>query len=159
MIVAAAGKPVEGAGRPTTLQVLPLSNDADSWPRLMGQLLFAFFGGNRPAVWKLEIEAIHDQLPDDIVEGWATALWGIQACISAADLHKAMQPPTHKLLSRLAVQLYARMGLHPQELRGEAVSRVFAKLNERYCSRLGLSPNALTGPKPALAGSGGAWLG
>lgn len=77
MIVAAAGKPVEGAGRPTTLQVLPLSNDADSWPRLMGQLLFAFFGGNRPAVWKLEIEAIHDQLPDDIVEGWATALWVI----------------------------------------------------------------------------------
>jgi hypothetical protein len=46
----------------------PLGSETDGWPRLIGQLLFAFFGGNRPAIHHLEIGAIHDKLPDDILE-------------------------------------------------------------------------------------------
>lgn len=139
MIIAAAGQPPNGTGHLTELQVLPLSNDSDGWPKLMGQLLFAFFGGNCPAIRHLEIEASHDQLPKDILEGWATALWAIQACVCAAHTHKSIQPHTLKPLTHLADQIYARTGLRPQELRGESISTTLNKLNDRFCGRLGLS--------------------
>ena len=39
----------------TSLQVLPVAGAEDCWPRVLGQALFAVFGGRRPAVSKLKI--------------------------------------------------------------------------------------------------------
>ena len=80
MIIAAAGQPAESATkagrgtdyRGTSLQVLPLDDSAHGWPKLIGRSIFAFFGGKRPAIRYLQIEDMHDQIPDDILECWAT---------------------------------------------------------------------------------------
>ena len=79
MILAAAGQPGPNA-RGTPLQVLPLSEEEDGWPKLMGQVVFCFFGGTRPPIREFSLSAVYDQLPDDILECWATAFWCCQTC-------------------------------------------------------------------------------
>ncbi|WP_279483990.1 hypothetical protein [Aureimonas sp. SK2] len=138
MILAAAGQPAKAKGSSGSLQVLPLSNNADSWPRLIGRLLFGFFGGNRPPVWHLQIEAVHDKLPDDVFECWATSLWAVQACICAARQEKSMQPHTLSVLTKLAEHVYTRTALTAQELGGDTIATIFTKLSERFCVRLGI---------------------
>lgn len=140
MILAASGQPAKTKLPSGALQVLPLSNNADGWPRVIGQLLFAFFGGNRPAIRHLHIEAVHDKLPDDVFECWATSLWAVQACVCAARQEKSMQAQTLSLLMTLATQIYARTALTKQELTGETMTIIFAKLNDRFCARLGVLP-------------------
>lgn len=140
VIIAAAGQSNKGAGSRANLQVIPLNTDTDSWPRLMGQLLFTFFGGNCPVIRHLKIEAVHDQLPDDILESWATALWSIQACICAVRDQNVNSVSLLKMLTRLCNLVYARTGLHPDELAGEGIQTIFSRLNDRFSGRLGLSP-------------------
>ncbi len=139
MIIAAAGQPAKAKGNSGALQVLPLNNDADSWPKLMGHLLFAFFGGNRPAIRHIQIEAVHDKLPDDVFECWATSLWAAQACVCAARQEESLQVHTLSMLMTLAASIVARTGLTAQELGSEVMRTIFAKLSERFCSRLGIT--------------------
>jgi hypothetical protein len=140
MIIAAAGQPLNITSKLTSLQVLPLDNSGSGWPRLMGQLLFAFFGGNAPAISRLQVDQMHDQLPDDILEGWSTAMWAIQACVCAASEHKAMRRTVLGTLGTLAAQIYVRIGMASSELRDRSTGTVFAKLNDRFAARLMLSP-------------------
>src|SRR4051794_36504383 len=63
----------------TSLQVLPLDDSAHGWPKLIGRTIFTFFGGKRPAIRYLQIEDMHDQIPDDILECWATCFCATQA--------------------------------------------------------------------------------
>lgn len=135
MIIAAAGRPLKASKLPSILQVLPLSSRADGWPKLIGQVLFAFFGGRQPAIRHLQIDGLHDKVPDDIRESWATAFWSVQACLCAMRTEKSM----HRTLSAVASEIYARTGLNSQELLCEGITSVFVKLNERFCQRLGLS--------------------
>jgi hypothetical protein len=67
----------------------------------------------------------------------------VQACICAGQQEKAIQPQTLSALTALAAQIYARTGLTQQELRGETIATMLAKLNERFCDRLGISPDSI----------------
>lgn len=91
-IVAAAGQPVtaEEKKQATSSQVLPLDDSAESWPMLMGRILFTFFGGNHPAIKNVRIESIHDQIPDDILDCWATCFWANQTCTLAMKSHEKL---------------------------------------------------------------------
>jgi hypothetical protein len=143
MIIVTAAQPRDGGRDPTSLQVLPLNNEADGWPRLIGRLLYAFFGGNCPAIRHLKVEAIHDQLPDDILESWATALWAVQAGISAVKTRRSLKQGAEQQLMRLAEQIYARTGLHPHEFGRGVEHKVFTGLNDRFAPRLGLRAEQL----------------
>jgi hypothetical protein len=143
-IVAAAGQSADtGPVRLTSLQVLPLDNGEGAWPKLMGRLLFTFFGGPRPAILHLELKAIYDQIPDDVVECWATALWASQVCVNAATTHKTFKQRSLPIFIRLTRQIYARTGLRPEELESDQITTVFDKLNTRFAKRLGLDPEQI----------------
>ncbi len=137
MIVAAAGQPggTAASKKPTALQVLPCDGGAETWPRLIGQLVFSFFGGNCPAIRHLQIEAMHDRISDDILECWATALWAMQACM-AATAHKELL----KHLNPLVEQTYKGTRLTRKELENGRIAVVFERLNDRFGERLGLNP-------------------
>jgi|GEM_PF-931459 hypothetical protein len=140
MIVAAAGQPGRGATTPaplTSLQVLPCDDGAEAWPRLIGRLVFTLFGGNRPAIRHLHIEAIHDGIPGDILECWATALWATQAC-AAASLQGSVRN-MQVILRTLVEQTYARTSLRKAELESGRIAAVFDRLNDRFGERLGLA--------------------
>ena len=88
MIVAAAGwagrESDTGASKVrTSLQVLPVQDGGESWPRLMGQVLFCFFGAKDPAIQHVKLDALHEQVTDDILECWATCFWCLHACLGA----------------------------------------------------------------------------
>ncbi|MFZ1991930.1 MAG: hypothetical protein WAW96_19415, partial [Alphaproteobacteria bacterium] len=148
MIVAAAG----WAGRETdtgnskgrtSLQVLPVQDGAESWPRLMGQVLFGFFGGNDPAIQHVKLDALHEQLTDDILECWATCFWCLHACLGAP-----CSKDEHAVLARyilaLAERLYRLTGLKKDELLAPDIELVMQHMSERFNGRLGLDSAALS---------------
>jgi hypothetical protein len=143
-IAAAAGQSADKRSvRLTSLQVLPLDNSEGAWPKLMGRVLFSFFGGPRPAIRYIEVKAIYDQIPDDIVECWATAFWASQACVNATTKHKVLKKNMLPILIRLAQQLYARTGLRRDELESQQIVTVLDKLSTRFATRLGLDPEQI----------------
>jgi hypothetical protein len=143
-IAAAAGQSADKRSvRLTSLQVLRLDNSEGAWPRLMGRVLFTFFGGPRPAIRYIEVKAIYDQIPDDIVECWATAFWASQACVNAATKHKVLKKNMLPILIRLAQQLYARTGLRRDDLESQQIVTVLDKLSTRFATRLGLDPEQI----------------
>ncbi len=127
----------------TSLQVLPVQDGAESWPRLMGQVLFAFFGSNNPAIRHVKLDALHEQLTDDIVECWATCFWCLHACMGAP-----CTPEERATLSRyilaLAERLYRLTGLKKAELLAADVELVMDQLSKRFGVRLGLNTTALS---------------
>ena len=149
MIIAAAGQPavnptMAGKGadhhRGTSLQVLPLDDGDHGWPKLIGRSIFTFFGGKRPAIRCLQIEDMHDQIPDDILECWATCFWATQAALCAAGAHKDLRRSVFAMLTRMARQTYLLTGLCTDQLESDRVIRVLEGLNERFGSRVGLDP-------------------
>jgi hypothetical protein len=148
MIIAAAGQPAvrpakAGKGahyRETSLQVLPLDHSAHAWPKLFGRTIFTFFGSKRPAIRYLQIDDMHDQLPDDILECWATCFWAMQAALCAAGTDKDLRRAVLAMLSTIASQTYLLTGLDANELESDRVTSVLEGLNERFGTRLGLDP-------------------
>jgi AcrR family transcriptional regulator len=111
MIVTAAGQPAVGLKKVgkgvdhhsgTSLQVLPLDDSVHAWPKLIGRTIFTFFGGKRPAIRYLQIEEMHDQIPDDILECWATCFWATQAALCAAGAHKDLRRGVLAMLTIMA---------------------------------------------------------
>jgi hypothetical protein len=131
-----------GAGQQTAMQAFPAAGDANSWPRLMGRVLFAFFGGSHPAIHELRLDASFDDLTADIVEGWATCFWAIQACLDGARKHKD-NVGLVKPLETLAQRLYAVTRLQEVEMTGPGVMGVIKAMNERYAARLGIDAGAV----------------
>ena len=89
------------------LQVLPAEGDVNSWPFVMGRLLFVIFGGRNPAIRQLYLSSDHDQIPTDIIECWATCYWCLQACLTVPVLkseHARIEPHL-RLLAKLAYTL------------------------------------------------------
>jgi hypothetical protein len=148
MIVAAAGwagREFDAAGSRgrTSLQVLPVQDGAETWPRLMGRILFGFFGGNDPAIRHLKLDALHEQFTDDILECWATCFWCLHACLGAPcskDEHAALA----RYILALAERLYRLTGLKEDELLAPDIELVMEQMSERFNGRLGLDPAALT---------------
>lgn len=137
-IVLAAARPVAPASnfalRP--IQVLNVKGN-DSWPLLVGKLLSGIFGGKEPAITRLEIKRIHDEVPVDMVESWAICFWAINASKAALLDNKLEQ----SLLARLLVlsgRIYTATGLTRQQLEGDIVSKTYDYLSKRFAERLGL---------------------
>jgi hypothetical protein len=147
MIVAAAGwagreTDAEGSRGRTSLQVLPVQDGAESWPRLMGQVLFGFFGGNDPAIRHVRIDALHEQFTDDILESWATCFWCLHACLGAPcskEEHAALE----RYILALAEKLYRLTGFKEDELLTPDIKLVMERMSERFSGRLGLDSVAL----------------
>jgi hypothetical protein len=148
MIVAAAGwagreSDAVGSKSRASLQVLPVQDGAESWPRLMGQVLFGFFGGNDPAIRHVKLDALHEQFTDDILECWATCFWCLHACLSAP-CSKDEHAPLARYILALAEKLYRLTGLKEDELLTPDIELVMERMSERFNGRLGLDPAALT---------------
>lgn len=154
MIVCAASwkgtdrKKDEQAGR-TSLQVLPVEGDANSWPFVMGRLLFRVFGGPNPAIVSLALEADHDQMPADLIECWATCFWCLQACL-AAPLSKSESARIDRYIGPLVRQAYIRTHLSKGELLADSIVVVMDGLSRQYAERMGVNADALSRAHEAI---------
>lgn len=125
----------------TSSQVFASSGGV-SWPRLLGRILFIFFGGSKPAIRDLRLEASFNELTEDVQESWASCFWATQVAFDAvcrcrenAALIKSMESLTQRL--------YAITKLREVELTGPGIMGVIAAMNERYAKRLGFDPEAI----------------
>jgi len=123
----------------TSMQVFPAAGHENSWPRLLGRVLFIFFGGKKPAIGALHLDSSFDELTVDIRESWAACLWAIQACVHAARQHRS-NAGLIKTMETFSARLYAVTGLKEVELTGADITAVIAAMNERYARRLGIDP-------------------
>lgn len=147
MIIAAAswkGSDAKKGKQPprSLIQVLPAGGDKDSWPLVMGRLLFAVFGGNDPAIRQLYLSNEHDQIPDDIVECWATCYWCFQACLHSPSSKKE-KTLISKHMAPIASYAY-RMTLPTKvELLSDDVMTIIHGMNARYAEKLGIEMAAI----------------
>jgi hypothetical protein len=155
MIVAAAGwngretRDGSQAGL-TSLQVLPVQEDGNnSWPRVLGRVLFGFFGGNDPVIRHVQIDAVHDQLSTDMLECWGTCFWAVQASLSAP-VARAERERFTSLFLPTAERIYRLTGLESGELLANDIRIVMDSLTARFSARLGLDAKALTQGHEAL---------
>jgi hypothetical protein len=154
MIVTAAGwggweDGTSGSEARTSFQVLPVEDGTEGWPRLMGRLLFAFFGGNVPAIRHVNLDAVHDQLTNDVLECWATCFWCLQACFGAP-CSKNEQAALTRFIPTLGDRVYRLTGLTPSELLADDIELVMERMSERFAQRLGLDPVTLRKRHEAL---------
>jgi hypothetical protein len=133
----------------SSLQVLPSEGDVDSWPFVMGRLLFVIFGGCDPAIRQLYLSSEHDQIPSDIIECWATCYWCLQLCLAA--------PVSAKEHSRIAQHLrpIAELVYHltlptKAELLGDDVITLMDGMSARYADKLGINPETISDGHRAL---------
>lgn len=142
---AAYPQPAGKAGRPQSrLQVLPLEGDQDSWPLVLGRTLFEIFGGNHPGIRNLYLSNEHDQIPDDIVECWATCYWCLQACLTAP-LSGRERKRISQYLKPLAQLAYRLTLPTKEELLGDDVVAVMAAMSASYGKRLGIDAATIIG--------------
>ncbi|HLP66664.1 MAG TPA: hypothetical protein VK181_04000 [Rhizobium sp.] len=126
----------------TSLQVLPVEADPNSWPLVIGRLLFKIFGGRTPVVYRLKLDTDHDQLPADLIECWATCLWCLQACL-AAPMSGAERQKIARHIAPLLEQTYRRTHLSEEEFLALSFTQVMEGLSAQYAERLGVDPEAL----------------
>ncbi len=126
----------------TALQVLAVEGDSDSWPIVMGRLLFKVFGGTKPAIYSLKLETSHDQLPADLIECWATCFWCLQACL-AARLSPAERARIDRYIAPLTELTYQRTYLSEAELMSDSVTGVMDGMCAQYAIRLGVEIPAI----------------
>lgn len=139
-VVLAAGRPrAEGGG--AAIQVLPPTGNA-SWILLIGKMLFVLFGGNSPAVQSLQIPRAHEDLPVDVIECWASALWAVNAC-KIALLHLPTERALLARLQELSDRMYRDLMLRVDQLEGEVVMGTYKSMTKRFADRLAVDPDAL----------------
>ena len=88
MIVAAAGwagrESDTGASKVrTSLQVLPVQDGEGKLAAAYGTSSFCFFGAKDLTIQHVKLDALHEQVTDDILECWATCFWCLHACLGA----------------------------------------------------------------------------
>jgi hypothetical protein len=142
MVILAAGW--DGANKPSnSLQVLPPSHDVNgAWPRLLGKCLFTYFGGSAPAIRKLAIEDYYDQIPDDVLECWASCLWALQAVVDVASRTAELRT-LMPAFQKLGANIYALTGPRPDEFLDARVAKTFDAFSERFAQPLKLDPGRL----------------
>lgn len=119
----------------TEWQVLPADGELP-WARLIGRVLSAFFGESSDLIGALRVRRGLEGPTVEMVEGFATCFWAIQACIIAAEARNGMYG-LDKLLSELSVRIYRRSGLSQVELQDETVLVVLEKMTSAF--QLGIS--------------------
>lgn len=161
MILCAASSPRSKAEtadeeNSSLFRVLPVEGDLHSWPRLLGQLMFTFFGGPQPAVKSLHLVNEHDQVPDDFTECWATCYWCLQASLHAP-MSSVQRKLLHGYLTDVATNAYVMTLPSKEELLSEQVMKVMASMSESYGAQLGLDLDAIrTGHRRLVASLFGA---
>ena len=144
VVVAAAGwsgtGPASNINR-TSSQAFPSSGNV-SWPRLLGRILFIFFGGNKPAIRDLRLEASFNELTADVQESWASCFWTMQVALDAVRKHRE-NAALLKSMESLAQRLYAITQLQEVELTSPGIIGVLGAMNERYAKRLGFDPSTI----------------
>ena len=130
----------EDEQKTTMFQVLPTvaSGPAETWPRLMGRTLQAFFGHRKPAVRRLKLEAVHDRLPTDVLETWATCMWASEVALEASRRTSALGNLV-PILEGLVRNVLSWVALTPQERSSTDFVAVRSTLEKRFRARLGLS--------------------
>jgi hypothetical protein len=134
----------DGATPPkNSLQVLPPAGDSEAaWPRLLGKVLFIYFGGRKIAIQTLVLDGFYDQIPDDILECWASCMWAIQVALLTAARHRE-----HRALSRglesLRDSIYRVVALRQEEMGDARILGVLDALNKRFASSLCLDCDAI----------------
>lgn len=133
----------------SSLQVLPAEGDNNSWPFVMGRLLFVIFGGRDPAIRQVYLSGEHDQVPSDIIECWATCYWCLQACLTAP-----VSPKEHARIAqhlKPMAELAYRLTLPTKtELLGDDVITLMDGMNARYAEKLCMDPTAISDGHRAL---------
>jgi hypothetical protein len=144
MIVVAAGHGQVAAASDTetsSLQVLPREGSEDSWPRIIGRVLFGVFGGGDPAIGHVQLETAGEHIAEDILECWATCFWCVQAAFTGP-----RSPGERKLLPKhigpLMDKIYVATGLTAPEYASPPIVAVMTKMSERFCARLDLDTAA-----------------
>lgn len=127
----------------TLLQVLSSEGDQDSWPVLIGRLMFSMFGGSDPAIRHIYLMNEHDQIPIDILECWATCYWCLQASL-CAPVSKAQRMKLEPYVQRLVEPAYKLTLPTREELLGAPVERVMQAMSDHYAQALGIDPSAMT---------------
>ena len=125
-----------------SLRVLPVEGGQSTWPVLMGQVLFAMFGGNNPSIRQLHLSSEHDQMPDDFNECWGTCYWCFQACLNAP-LSKSEGERIGKYLKPLCRETLLLTLPSREELISDEIMSVLDRMNDRYASGLRLDPAAI----------------
>jgi len=124
--------------RRSRYQVLPAEGDNDAWPLVIGRALFGLFGGPKPAILHFYLSSEHDQIPDDILECWATCYWCLQACLTAP-----LSPAEHaRITHRFAplAELAYRLTLPTKaELLDKDVLKIMDRMSAMFCNRLGVN--------------------
>jgi hypothetical protein len=145
VVVAAAGYgnvQASADDKRSPMQAFPATGEVNSWPRLLGRVLFIFFGGNKPAIHALRLDASFAELTADIKESWATSFWAIQICLDATRRNRG-NANLMKSLEGLAQRLYAITQLQDAELTGIEITNVIKAMNDRYAQRLGFDPDTI----------------
>ena len=124
------------------LRVLPLEGDHNSWPMVMGRLLFVFFGGKNPAIRQLHLTNEHDQVPGDFNECWSTCYWCFQACLQAP-LSKAERTRILSLLKPVARTAFLLTLPSTDELLADEIIKVMDRMSESYAKALHIDPAAI----------------
>lgn len=144
MITVAAGhdRPSSASDIETSsLQVLPREGSEDSWPRVIGRILFGVFDGGDPAIRHVQLETAGEHIAEDILECWATCFWCVQAAFAAP-----RSPAERKFLPKhvgpLMDKIYVATGLTALEYTSPPLVAVMTKMSERFCARLGLDAMA-----------------
>ncbi|MEQ8665630.1 MAG: hypothetical protein RIC16_07875 [Rhodospirillales bacterium] len=136
-------------GDESSLRVLPVEGDQNSWPILMGRLLFAMFGGSNPAIQQLHLRNEHDQIPGDFNECWGTCYWCLQACL-LAPISKPQRERVGKFLMSLARNIFFLTLPSKEELVSGQITNVINRMNDRYSKELHLDSAAIRAGHCAL---------
>ncbi|TQE99092.1 MAG: hypothetical protein FKY71_10405 [Spiribacter salinus] len=125
----------------STIRVLPIDGRGNSWPMVIGRLLFVFFGGKKPAIRQLYTETEHDQVPDDFNECWATCYWCLQLFLQAPlseEIRKSLRS-----LPKLAQTTFSLTLPSKEELLSEDILHVMDGMSNRYAAQLNIEPVAI----------------
>ena len=105
---------------------------------------FRFCLPRDPAIRKLYLSNEHDQIPDNIVECWATCYWCFQSYLQA--------PISPKEKARISQHIHPiasyayRMTLPTSaELLNDDMMSIIEGMNNRYAENFGIMPEAVTG--------------
>lgn len=123
-------------------QLLKADGDEDTWPRMIGRLLFCVFGGNKPAISGARLLDDHDQLPDDLIKCWATCYWCLQACMSAP-VSRSTRERDATRFKKIADQAYRLTLPSRGELLSKKVTTVMDAMSARYSLPLGIEGNQI----------------
>jgi hypothetical protein len=88
------------------------------------------------------LDDFYDQIPDDILECWATCIWAIQAILIATARHREYRPLSRPF-EDLRNSIYRLVALRQEEMDDLRILRVLDALSTRFGSSMKLDREAI----------------